>query len=165
MQGAYEHLAESYMYIMKKYQIPPEWINLEITESASIETKKVLLDNMKALIDYGVKFSLDDFGTGQSNLNYIVEMPVDIVKFDRSMTASYFENGKAKYVMDAAMRMIHGMELKIVSEGIETEEQFETMKQLGISYIQGYYFSRPLSELEFISFMNQECDYFKQAYT
>lgn len=61
--------------------------------------------------------------------------------------------------------MIHGMELKIVSEGIETEEQFETMKQLGISYIQGYYFSRPLSELEFISFMNQECDYFKQAYT
>ena len=55
--------------------------------------------------------------------------------------------------------------LKIVSEGIETEEQFETMKQLGISYIQGYYFSRPLSELEFISFMNQECDHFKQAYT
>lgn len=165
VQGAYEHLAESYMYIMKKYQIPPEWINLEITESASIETKKVLLDNMKALIDYGVKFSLDDFGTGQSNLNYIVEMPVDIVKFDRSMTASYFENGKAKYVMDAAMRMIHGMELKIVSEGIETEEQFETMKQLGISYIQGYYFSKPLSELEFISFINQKCDYFKQAYT
>lgn len=105
-------------------------------------------------MDYGVRFSLDDFGTGQSNLNYIVDMPVDIVKFDRDMTNAYFENGKAKYVMDAAMHMVQGMNLEIVSEGIETREQYETMEELGISYIQGYYFSKPLSERQFLQFIS-----------
>lgn len=153
VQCAYEQLAGHYINIMEKYSISPKMINLEITESASAESKKILLDNMNTLIDYGIHFSLDDFGTGESNLNYIVEMPVDIVKFDRSMTVSYFESKKAKYVMDAAIRMIHGMKLDIVSEGIETREQFETMVELGISYVQGYYFSKPLSEQEFLDFI------------
>lgn len=153
VQCAYDQLSDRFIHIMEKYQISPERINLEITESASVEAKKVLLDNMKKLMDYGITFSLDDFGTGQSNLNYIVEMPVDIVKFDRDMINSYFENGKAKYVMDAAMRMIHGMQLKIVSEGIETKEQYDTMEKLQINYIQGYYFSKPLPENDFIHFL------------
>lgn len=108
---------------------------------------------MTSLIDYGVSFSLDDFGTGHSNLNYIIDMPVNIIKFDRSMTMSYFESGKAKYVMDAAMHMIQGLELKIVSEGIETKEQFDEMKKLGINYIQGFYFSKPLPHNEFLDFI------------
>lgn len=80
-------------------------------------------------------------------------MPVEIVKFDRSMTMSYFENEKAKYVMNAAMTMIKGMELEIVSEGIETSEQYEVMEGLGIDHIQGYYFSKPLPENEFVEFI------------
>ncbi len=155
VQCSNDRLAEQYIEIMEKYGIPAQRINLEITESASVEAKKVLLENMNTLIDYGVTFSLDDFGTGQSNLNYIVDMPVDIVKFDRSMILSYFENGKAKYVMDAAMRMIHGMELKIVSEGIETQEQFDVMVALDINYIQGYYFSKPLPEAEYLEFLEK----------
>ena len=105
---------------------------------------------MNILLDYGVSFSLDDFGTGQSNLNYIVDMPVSIVKFDRSMTQAYFENDKARY---AAMHMIHGMKLEIVSEGIETKEAFETMERLNIGYIQGYYFSKPLPQKEYLEFL------------
>lgn len=154
VQCSYEQLAEDYIRIMEKYNILPEYINLEITESASMEEKRILLDNMHRLIDYGVKFSLDDFGTGQSNLNYIVDMPVDIVKFDRDMINAYFENGKAKYVMDAAMHMIHGMDLEIVSEGIETKEQYEAMEKFGINYIQGYFFSKPLAEQEFLEFIS-----------
>ena len=113
---------------------------------------------MTKLIDYGVKFSLDDFGSGRSNLNYIVDMPVDIVKFDRDMLISYFENVKARYVMNAAIHMVHGMELQIVSEGIETKEQFDTIKDLGVSYIQGYYFSRPLPQDEFLEFIRTPID-------
>ncbi len=153
VQCAYERLANDYIHIMKKYEIAPAQINLEITESASTNAKKTLQNNMDELIAYGVSFSLDDFGTGQSNLNYIVDMPVDLIKFDRSMTNSYFENGKAKYVMDAAIHMIHGMNLEIVSEGIETKEQYQTMKDLGINHIQGYYFSKPLPEEDFIRFL------------
>lgn len=154
VQCAYENLAESFIAIMNKYRINPKNINLEITESASLQAKKVLLDNMKKLLDYGISFSLDDFGTGQSNLNYIVDMPVQIVKFDRSMCNAYFENGKAKYVMDAAIHMLQGMHLEIVSEGIEDKDQYEAIEALGISYIQGYYFSKPLPANEFIPFVS-----------
>ena len=158
VQCAYEQLAEEYIHIMEKYEIPTNQVNLEITESASLDAKAVLLNNMEKLIARGVRFSLDDFGTGQSNLNYIVDMPVDIVKFDRDMTTAYFESPKAKYVMDNAINMIHGMNLEIVSEGIETEEQYQTMKELGISYIQGYYFSKPLAEEDFWDFIcEQNC--------
>lgn len=148
-------LAENYISAMKIYDINPKHINLEITESVSAKSKEILLENMNKLIEYGVNFSLDDFGTGQSNLNYIVDMPADIVKFDKGMIDAYFEenNKKAKYVMDAAMHMIHGMGLKIVSEGIETSEQYDKMHEMGISYVQGYYFSQPLEKNEFVKYL------------
>lgn len=156
VQCAHKHLADEYMTIMKEYNVSPGYINLEITESASMSAKKTLLKNMTTLIEYGVSFSLDDFGTGQSNLDYILDMPVNIVKFDKNMTNAYFENGKAKYIMDAAMNMIRGMDLKIVSEGIENAEQFMVMESLGINYIQGYHFSKPLPEAEFLEFIKVE---------
>lgn len=158
IQCGYSELADDYIAIMEKYQIDPKHINLEITESASMAAKKTLLENMRRLMEYGVYFSLDDFGTGQSNLNYIVDMPVHIVKFDREMSQAFFRDEKAKYVMNAAMQMIHGMKLKIVSEGIETKEQYLAMEELDIDYIQGYYFSKPLPEREFLAFLqeNQE---------
>ena len=158
IQCAHERFADNYIAIMERYGVRPEFINLEITETATMGAKKTALANMQKLIEYGVSFSLDDFGTGESNLNYIVEMPVKIVKFDRTMINSYFENGKARYVMDAAMHMIHGMKLEIVSEGIETKEQYETMRSLGISYIQGYYFSRPIPEQEFLEFIKAKIE-------
>ena len=111
---------------------------------------------MMKLREVGIKFALDDFGTGQSNLNYIVEMPIDVVKFDNTMINAYFENGTATYVMDAAMSMIHGLNLPIVSEGIEEEQQFEKMKKLGIDYIQGYYFSKPICKDEFVQFVKEK---------
>ena len=153
VQCGYKNLAKELIETMERHHVNPQCINLEITESASMGNDKIFMDNMYALKKYGVSFSLDDFGTGQSNLNYIVAMPVDIVKFDRGMTLSYFENAKAKYVMNAAMTMIRGLNLQIVSEGIETEEQLKIMEELGIQYIQGYYFSKPLPENKFIEFI------------
>lgn len=148
-------LAETYIGIMEKYGLEPSCINLEITESTSIQTRNNLLKNMEALIIYGVSFSLDDFGSGASNLNYIIDMPVSIVKFDRDMSQAYFDNQKAKFVMEASMHMIHDMKLEIVSEGVETKEQMEAISALGIEYIQGYYFSKPLSGEEFLSFVKK----------
>lgn len=155
IQCGYPELADDYIAIMEKHQINPKYINLEITESASMAAKNTLLENMSKLMEYGVYFSLDDFGTGQSNLNYIVDMPVNIVKFDRDMSQAFFRDEKAKYVLNAAMQMIHGMKLKIVSEGIETKEQYLAMEELAIDYIQGYYFSKPLPENEFLAFLQE----------
>jgi EAL domain-containing protein (putative c-di-GMP-specific phosphodiesterase class I) len=80
---------------------------------------------------------------------------VEIVKFDRDMTASYFEKPKGKLVMETAIRMILDLNLKIVSEGVETKEQLEAMKKLGVQYIQGYYFSKPLPQDEFVRFVKE----------
>lgn len=155
IQCEYHSLAMDYIKIMKEYGIDTKYINLEITESASIDSKQILLGNMNKLISHGITFSLDDFGTGQSNLNYIMEMPVSLVKFDRDMINAYFENGKSQFIMRAAMSMIKGIELKIVAEGVETEEQFNILSELGIDYIQGYYFSKPLPHGEFLEFIKE----------
>lgn len=149
-------LADDYIEIINTVGIAPHNINLEITESVSPMAKRALISNMEKMIKCGVDFSLDDFGTGASNLNYIVDMPVKIVKFDREMIQAYFSSVKAKYVMDAAMHMIHGMGLQIVAEGIETEEQYRKMEEIKINFIQGYFFSKPLPEQEFLDFLRCE---------
>ena len=114
-----------------------------------------MIDNMHELIRFGMNFSLDDFGNGQSNLDYIIDMPVSVVKFDRTMTQSYFVNDKAKLVMNTIVKMVHDMKLKIVAEGVETEEELRELERIGIEYIQGFYFSKPLPEQEFIAFINE----------
>lgn len=150
-----EALAETYIGIMKRHDLSPQYVNLEITESAAIVKKNVLLENMRLLIDYGVAFSLDDFGNGQSNLNYIVDMPVQIVKFDRDMTQAYFQTPKAQFVLQAATNMVHEMQLKVVSEGVETAEQLAVLEALGIDYVQGYYFSKPVDAKTFLAFVRK----------
>ena len=148
-------LSEDYIGIMESSGIEPCHINLEITESTSAKEKQTLISHMEHMISCGVNFSLDDFGSGASNLNYIMDMPVRFVKFDREMIQAYFSSDKAKYVMEAAMHMIHGLGLGIVAEGVETEEQYRKMEEIKINYIQGYYFSRPLPEQEFLAFLRQ----------
>lgn len=153
VQCQQRNLAEQYIGIMKKYQISPGAINLEITETGSVSTKQILLENMRTLIDYGVSFSLDDFGNGQSNLDYVISMPVSIMKFDMSMTQAYFKDLKAQFVMRAAVAMAHDMDIFLVAEGVEEENQLTEMAKEGIDYIQGYFFSKPLPQNEFVSFL------------
>lgn len=149
-------LYSRYIDLIDKYGVNPGHINLEVTESASIRQKNTLLNNIDKLREKGVKFSLDDFGTGQSNLDYIVSMPVDIIKFDMTMTRSYFENEKTKIVMRNTVNMIDEMGLLVVIEGVETVEQFDELCKLPIDYIQGYVFSKPLPTGEFIDFIKEK---------
>ena len=110
---------------------------------------------MNKLIESGVKFSLDDFGTGRSNLDYFVDMPVEIIKFDYSFTQGYFKSNKAKYVMESVVNIMHKLGLGIVSEGVETTEQLAAMCNLGVNYIQGFYFSKPIPKGEFLKFLEK----------
>ncbi len=141
------------METIERYGIDPGSINLEITETAAAKNRDVMLKNMNKLIEQGINFSLDDFGTGHSNIDYFVNMPVKIIKFDYSFTQSFFENDKTKYVLTGMMDILHKLNMKIVAEGIETEEQVEVMTKLGVEYIQGYYFSQPLSKADFVAFL------------
>lgn len=144
LQCEEETLAQTLMDIMAQYGVAAERINLEITETATLNAKKKLLKNMDALIDHGCTFSLDDFGKGESNLMYIVEMPVNIVKLDYDMTKAFHKTPKARSVVSSVVNMAHEMGLKVVAEGIETKEELASMIEQEIDYIQGYYFSKPL---------------------
>ncbi|MCQ2525196.1 MAG: EAL domain-containing protein [Lachnospiraceae bacterium] len=148
-------LASKYIQIMEENQVNPHFINLEITETATIQAKRKLQQNMKTLMDYGVEFSLDDFGNGHSNLDYVIDMPVDIVKLDMSLIQAYENEKKAKAVVQAAVRMILDMELNALTEGVETKEQLDEMERIGVDYIQGFYFSKPIPENEFLDFLRK----------
>lgn len=152
VQCMQENLASTYISIMEKYKINPKYINLEITETAQ-STRLTLLKNMEILKEYGVSFSLDDFGTGNSNLNYMIEMPVRIVKFDKTMVNSYFENRIASLVMNSTIDMIKRLGHKIVFEGVETKDQIIEIATMNVDFIQGYYYSKPIDKNSFISFI------------
>ena len=146
-------LSERLISIISQYGVSPGLINLEITETASIGAQKVLVENMKRLIDYGFTFSLDDFGKGESNLMYVVEMPVSIVKLDYDLSKAFFQSTKAQNVVRAVIGMAHGMGLKLVAEGIETGQECTEMVREGIDYIQGFYYSRPLPAGDYLDFL------------
>ena len=151
-----EDLADRLIEITEKHGIDPCRINLEITETASVTARNILLQNMNKLIEYGFTFSLDDFGKGESNLMYVVEMPVSIIKLDYDMSKAFFSSEKAKQVVHAVVGMAHGMDLKLVAEGIETKAEIDGMADAKIDYIQGYYYSRPLPMPEFLEFVKKQ---------
>lgn len=149
-------LAKKFIKIMKRYNVDPSLIGLEITESTSITSRSTLLSNMKQLMDKGIHFALDDFGTGRSNINYIINLPVDVVKFDKELTQSYFTNEKSHYIMENIIRLVRQLGLTIITEGVETREQYLTLKDLGIKHIQGFYFSKPLPAEDYITFLKEK---------
>jgi len=148
-------LAERLISIIERYGISPNYINFEITETASISARTILQANMKKLIEYGFEFSLDDFGKGESNLMYVVEMPVSVVKLDYDMSKAFFDSPKAKHVVRAVVGMAQEMDLSLVAEGIETKEELDSISEEGIGYIQGFYYSKPLPMPEFLKFIKE----------
>ncbi|MCD7709649.1 MAG: EAL domain-containing protein [Clostridiales bacterium] len=155
IQCEQRNLAGRYLRIMRKYGTDPWYINLEITETGTMSAKNTLLENMNILAENGVSFSLDDFGNGQSNLDYMIDMPVSVMKLDMNMTQAYFNDIKAKVVVQSAIHMAHELDLFVVAEGVETQDQLDEMISIGVDYIQGYVFSRPLPVDEYLDFVRK----------
>ena len=132
--------------IAKEYDIEPEEIELEITETTEIgvEIDKQLgiTEILKKIKVKGFKISIDDFGTGYSSLNMLQDMPVDVIKIDKSFI-------NQEKMLEIIMMMAKNLNLKTVAEGVETEKQVEILKDLGVNLLQGYYFSKPLKKIEF----------------
>ena len=156
VQCGQKDLSGRFTSILEKYKVLPTCIDFEITETASMSSKSVIFFNIRKLVDYGFKFSLDDFGKGHSNLMYVVEMPISTIKLNIDMIKEYFTNAKAKMAVKAVVAMSHGMGIKVVAEGIENKEAMEAMVREGVDFVQGYYFAKPLSMPEFIEFIKRE---------
>lgn len=150
VQCMQQGLASELVSIMKEYSISPGFINLEITETAAIQSENTLMRNMQRLIQLGVSFSLDDYGSGYSNLDYVIRMPFHLVKLDKLLVWSSFENAKTKVLLETSVEMFKKMYLKIVAEGVETQAQALYLEDIGVDYLQGYFFSKPVPEKEFV---------------
>ncbi len=146
--------------LLQKHKLDPSMINLEITESIAVSSGRKLKRNMDDLINHGCTFSMDDFGTGYSNLSQITRADFSIIKIDKSLLWPIFEkknpNRKnARILLESMVNMILQMGLKIVVEGVETKEQFDYLVNLGVTYIQGYYFSKPIDTMEYLRFLEK----------
>lgn len=135
--------------ILKKYNLPPEKLHLEITESAYTENPSQIIETVYRLRELGFVIEMDDFGTGYSSLNMLNQMPIDILKLDmkfiESETTRFLEHGIIKFIMDLA----RWMDLSVVAEGVETREQLERLREIGCDYVQGYFLARPMPVDEF----------------
>ena len=130
--------------MIQKYDVEPGEIELEITESILIEDFEEVKDKLLTLRDYGVKISLDDFGTGFSSLSYLNGLPIDTLKIDKSFIDRVITDESTKIITESIVSMVSKLGYETVAEGVETEEQFDYMKQIGCDIIQGYLLGRPV---------------------
>jgi diguanylate cyclase (GGDEF)-like protein/PAS domain S-box-containing protein len=130
--------------ILKEYDIRSEWLTLEITEGLLMDDSKEVIGWLNGFKELGVSLSIDDFGTGYSSLSYLKRFPVDVLKIDRSFVHDLPDNQEDASLVDAILAMGHSLGLKVVAEGVETQEQHHFLRERGCGYLQGYYFGRPM---------------------
>ncbi len=142
--------------ILEETQLPPEYLELEITEStlvSSIMDATKLLSNLQEL---GVRVSLDDFGTGYSSLNYLTKMPINTLKIDKSFIDNLCTNEKDAQIAESIIQLAHGLDIKVVAEGVESEEQLAVLRGKHCDIIQGYIFSAPLLPDELLEIIKED---------
>ena len=139
-----KNVVENIKRILDKTGVNPKNIVLEITESFAINDMQRVMDIITGLKKLGPRIALDDFGTGYSSLNYIKQLPLDIIKVDKTFIDDIVEDDYAQAFIKLIVDLSKTIGTKIVVEGVEHKEQFELLKSLGVDYIQGYYFGKPV---------------------
>lgn len=135
--------------IVDKYDIPYEYIELELTESVFTENAEKLLKIMHKLHEIGFKLSLDDFGSGYSSLNMLKDMPVDVVKIDKEFFSDTMNTQKGRAVISTVVDLANNLDMDVISEGVETREQVEFLTEIHCAMVQGYYFAKPMPIADF----------------
>ena len=141
--------------ILEAYDLPAEQVMFEITESVAMEQPTETVRILDLLHDMGVSLAIDDFGTGYSSLSYLHMFPLDHLKLDRSFVEEIGQSTDGSVICDATIGLAHSLGLKVVAEGIETEEQLEYLKHIGCDMGQGYLFSRPIPAEQVIDFIRR----------
>lgn len=152
-QCMHHGLADSILESMSRYGVSSNQVNLEITESAASYNQSVMSENLEQLSAAGLTFSLDDYGTGYSNMYRIAALPLKIVKLDKTFVNN--QNSKMWTILQNTVRMIKELNMEIVVEGIETEEMVKKFSDLKCDFIQGYFFSKPIPQREFVEFIDR----------
>ena len=145
LQFSKDNCVEGLMEILNRYQVDPRMVELEITESILIDNFKPVLEKLRLLKEYGVKISLDDFGTGFSSLSYLKELPIDTLKIDKSFIDTVLSDSATRIITESIINMVKALGFESIAEGVEQEQQYQYLHAIGCDVIQGFFFGKPQS--------------------
>lgn len=149
-------LLEVVTEVLQETGLEPQWLELEITESAMLEDEVTTTQTLKLIRERGIRVSLDDFGTGFSSLSYLRRLSLDTLKIDRSFVMDLPDDDDAKGIFEAIIVMAHVLGLVVIAEGVETEEQRDFLHSIDCDEIQGYLISKPVPPDEFAHFLEPD---------
>jgi len=148
-------LPEYFEGALRRYGVSPQWIWIEITESAVMDDAAAALQTLDQLHQMGLRLSIDDFGTGYSSLAYLKRLPVDEIKIDKSFVMGMMTDNDDEVIVRSTIDLGHNMGLKVVAEGVESEAVMLLLGTLNCDLVQGYHVSRPLPEDKFREWLRQ----------
>ena len=143
-------IVERIAHIVKETGINPFNLTLEVTESLAINDMGRMKGIMSAIRSMGIKIALDDFGTGYSSLNHIREIPLDVIKVDQSFVKELAQDDYSQSFIRMVAELAGAIDVDVCVEGIETKGQYEVLENMKVKYVQGYYFSKPMSREDFV---------------
>ena len=149
-----KHLSNEYhgqelLQLLNKYGIEPSSIELEVTESAVIENIEIAQKAHKRMHELGFITAMDDFGVGYSSFSMLKSIPIDVLKIDKSFLDGLLEHRRFQIILESIVDMAHKLRMTTVMEGVESRQELEYLKEIGIDVFQGYYFSKPIPIEEF----------------
>jgi diguanylate cyclase (GGDEF)-like protein len=142
--------------VLEETGLAPEYLEIEITESAMLEDEDATTRALQMIRELGIRISLDDFGTGFSSLSYLRRLPLDTLKIDRAFVMDLPDDPDANCIVEAIIAMAHVLKLQVIAEGVETVEQRDFLRSINCDEMQGYLFSKPVSPEEFEAFIQVE---------
>lgn len=147
----YTDIYQTFVNLVKKYDINPQSLKLEITESAilmNLEKQLVLINKLRS---FGFQIEMDDFGSGYSSLNMLKDIPFDILKIDMAFLQATKNPERSIQILHSIIKLSKRLNMPVITEGVETKEQVEFLKDMGTDYYQGFYFARPMKVQDFES--------------
>jgi diguanylate cyclase (GGDEF)-like protein/PAS domain S-box-containing protein len=160
-----EEVADTVDRVLRDTPLSPRFLDVEVTESTMMENQGIAIRSLQRMKGIGITVSLDDFGTGYSSLSYLKGFPVDAIKIDRSFIRDITRDPDSATITAAIVSMAHTLNLKVVAEGVETEEQLTFLRNCGCDEVQGFLFSRPLPADEATGLLREGADWEISAMT
>lgn len=157
-------LIESVSEAMKCAKLHPSSLKLEITESTAMEDAERTVEVLSGLKKLGTQLSIDDFGTGYSSLSYLHRLPFDTLKIDRSFVYNVGENGENSEILQTIISLAKNLKMRVIAEGIETENQLRLLRNLGCDYGQGFLMSKPLPKEQMEALLYQKQHWFPTSF-
>lgn len=159
LQFAREDFVETLQSILDETGMDPMFLELEVTESSMLSYEASTREKLTQLHQYGILISLDDFGTGYSSFRQLRELPVQVLKIDRSFIINLFTDRNQEAIVRSMIQLGHNLGMKVLMEGVETSDQLEWLLNERCDYVQGYYFSRPLREKDVVKHVKSVTTY------